>query len=374
MTYQFRSLLDPDFADRSLVSMTTISDPLEYKAVPARHVESGEAIQNRELFENFIEAKAPIGSPLYVAALRNVLVTPQAAIATESGALLIESCYPYRTEDAPAMFDQSFRESGGDITLLVKRLRTLDEPVFYLREHGETGYFHWIHSVLPRLMLRKAVDRRQGFKLLTRVRERFQRSALDLLDVPADSLIDLPDDETVFCPLLFFPAPLVMRGNFWRRPPQIVSFFDELRGNIGNREVKDGPLLYVGRGDAPVRRLVNEDDVVAALAPLGFRKVLLTEKPLDQQIALFAQARAIVAPHGAGLANIAFCQPGTTVIEIVSPDRLWPTYRAVAARRGLDYGFVLGDQSDPSLNKGDFRLDTGKLTALLGTQLLAKAA
>jgi hypothetical protein len=374
VTYQFRSLLDPEFTDRSLVGMIEIDDPVDYVGPPARNMESAATLANHDLDHNFIETKRPTGSPLYVAVLRNVLVTPQAAVATESGALLIESCYPYRTEDAPRMFDQSFREKDGEIELTVKGLRVIDEPVFYLREHGETGYFHWIHSVLPRLMLRDHVDRAHSFKLLTRVREGFQRSAFDLLDIHDDQVVDVPDRETVFCPLMYYPAPLVMRGNFWRRPPQIMSFFDQLRDRVADREVKDGPLIYIGRGDAPVRRLVNEDEVVRSLAPLGFRKVLLTGMPLADQIALFGQARAIVAPHGAGLANIAFCRPGTAVVEIVSPDRLWPTYRAIAARRDLDYGFALGDQSDPSLREGDFSLDTGKLTALLESQLLAQAA
>jgi capsular polysaccharide biosynthesis protein len=178
----------------------------------------------------------------------------------------------------------------------------------------------------------------------------------------------------VFCPLMYFPAPMVMRGNFWRRPPQIMRFFDDVRGKVEGRQVEDGPMIYIGRGDAPVRRLVNEDEVVRSLAPLGFQKVLLTGMSIEEQVALFAQARAIVAPHGAGLANIAFCRPGTAVVEIVSPDRLWSTYRAIAARRGLDYGFALGDQSDSALKNGDFRLDTGKLTALLESQLLQLAA
>jgi hypothetical protein len=374
MTYQFRSLFDPDFVDSSILSIVPISDALEYKAAPARHLEPASALQNRELFENFVEAKTPSGGPLYVAVLRNVLVTPQAAIATEGGSVLIESCFPYRTEDAPGMFRQSFREENGELTLNTNGMQVLNEPVFYLREHGETGYFHWIHSVLPRLMMRDRVDCGRNLKLLTRMREPFQKPALDLLGIPETSLVDVPDDRTVFCPLLFFPAPLVVRGNFWRRPPQIMEFFDAMRDRAADVAPKAGPLIYIGRGDAPVRRLVNEDEVVRALSPFGFEKVLLTELPLDEQIALFARARAIVAPHGAGLANIAFCRPGASVVEIVSPDRLWPTYRAIAARRELDYGFVLGDQGDPSLQKGDFRLDTRKLTALLEAQLLPKAA
>jgi capsular polysaccharide biosynthesis protein len=211
-------------------------------------------------------------------------------------------------------------------------------------------------------------------KLLARVRQPFQQPALDLLDVARDWVVDVGDDQTVFCPLMFFPAPLVVRGNFWRRPPQIMPFFDAMRERAAGADPKAGPLIYIGREDAPVRRLVNEDEVVRALAPLGFEKVLLTKLALAEQIALFARARAIVAPHGAGLANMAFCRPGTSVIEIVSPDRLWPTYRAIAARRGLDYGFVLGDQSDPALRNGDFRLDTRKLTALLSEKPVARAA
>jgi hypothetical protein len=69
--------------------------------------------------------------------------------------------------------------------------------------------------------------------------------------------------------------------------------------------------------------------------------------------------------HGAGLSNVAFMRKGTAVLEILSPDRLWPTYRGVAARSDVRYfpyvgaraGIMLANDSDIHLNVthfGDF--------------------
>ena len=48
------------------------------------------------------------------------------------------------------------------------------------------------------------------------------------------------------------------------------------------------------------------------------------EVTIAQSIELFRQARVVVGVHGAGLANILFCAPGATLIEV---PMLEPTYR-----------------------------------------------
>jgi hypothetical protein len=79
--------------------------------------------------------------------------------------------------------------------------------------------------------------------------------------------------------------------------------------------------IYISRNDARLRRVLNERRLLPMLQALGFERAVLGDLPIARQVALFRQADIVVAPHGAGLAHIAWCKPGTKVIEFFpSPD------------------------------------------------------
>jgi len=78
--------------------------------------------------------------------------------------------------------------------------------------------------------------------------------------------------------------------------------------------------LYIDRRGAPNRRLVNETEVIAALARFVVQPVSLDGATLADLAALFADAELVVAPHGAGLANIVFAPHDCRVVELL-PDR-----------------------------------------------------
>ena len=80
--------------------------------------------------------------------------------------------------------------------------------------------------------------------------------------------------------------------------------------------------------------------IAAALAEHGFEAVEMERLDLDAQIALMAEAEAVVAPHGAGLANMLFCRAGAKVLEIADPAYPNPNFYAMAAGLGLDYGLL----------------------------------
>ena len=120
------------------------------------------------------------------------------------------------------------------------------------------------------------------------------------------------------------------------------------------REAMAGPAIrprrriFVSRRSARGRRLLGEAAMLPMLERLGFEAVEMERLDLDAQAALMAEAAAVVAPHGAGLANILFCRPGTRVLEIADPAYPNPNFYAMAAGLGLDYGVLpargLGDR------------------------------
>lgn len=74
--------------------------------------------------------------------------------------------------------------------------------------------------------------------------------------------------------------------------------------------------IYISRRDSG-RMPSNELEVEGLMRELGITIVSLTGKDFSQQVKLFLSADLVVGTHGAGLANIAWCQgASTTVVEI----------------------------------------------------------
>jgi capsular polysaccharide biosynthesis protein len=55
------------------------------------------------------------------------------------------------------------------------------------------------------------------------------------------------------------------------------------------------------------------------------------------QISAFRSAEIIVAPHGAGLANLCFCRPGTKILEITTPYRVLSLFTRLANAAELEF-------------------------------------
>ena len=78
------------------------------------------------------------------------------------------------------------------------------------------------------------------------------------------------------------------------------------------------------------------------LKSYGFEVIILSQLSLLEQVHIFNQASIIVSPHGAGLSNLAFCNPQTKVIEIFHPDYVNVCYWSISHLLNLDYWYFLG--------------------------------
>lgn len=100
--------------------------------------------------------------------------------------------------------------------------------------------------------------------------------------------------------------------------------------------------IYVSRRRASKgRRIYNEDALMDRLRLFGFRRYVLEDLPITEQIALFQRADMVVAPHGAGLSNILFSRQAT-VLELFASDYVVPHYYLLAKSLGHQYDFLLG--------------------------------
>ena len=79
----------------------------------------------------------------------------------------------------------------------------------------------------------------------------------------------------------------------------------------------------------------------------GFEAVRPETMSLSDQIMLFRQAEAIVAPHGSALTNLGFARPGCLVVELLMDAFVDWSFRNLAALMKLRYDCVLGRARRP---------------------------
>ncbi len=106
-----------------------------------------------------------------------------------------------------------------------------------------------------------------------------------------------------------------------------------------SQKFRSGSRVYISRAKARNRKVSNEDEIVRTLGQLGFESYVLEDMGFFDQVALFEAAEVVVAPHGSGLANLVFCQPGTKVIELF-PSRTIDIFYRLSSDVNLEYAFV----------------------------------
>lgn len=217
-------------------------------------------------------------------------------------------------------------------------------------------YFHWLLESLPRMrLLRDYIDILDGI-IVPNSPLPFHKQSLALLGIPEKKLISVDPNTHFRMEHLFVP-----RCSSYYNPPSWVHewYKDAFLGAAISRASPKGLKLYVSRFDANVRRVINEKEIAEYLESLGFVIVTLSEIEFSKQAQLFYDADEIVAPHGAGLANLVFCRPGIKVLEILPPKWMPPCYFVLAKSARLNYSYLVADElatdsSDIAAQSRDF--------------------
>jgi hypothetical protein len=101
--------------------------------------------------------------------------------------------------------------------------------------------------------------------------------------------------------------------------------------------------IYISRGDAALRKVTNEAELLRHLRSFGFVDVQLASIPFLEQVALIRGADVIVAPHGMGLTHIAFHEKRPLIVELHNPTLGTDAYAFIAHALGFRYRAVMGE-------------------------------
>ncbi|WP_413173397.1 glycosyltransferase 61 family protein [Anabaena azotica] len=204
-------------------------------------------------------------------------------------------------------------------------------------------YFHWMLDVLPRWELLRIInyDFSEIDYFVVDNRLAFQQETLRKLEIPANKQINICQIQHLQATELIVPS---FPGCVAWMPVWTCEF---LKRKFLNREylkiTSSKKRIYITRRLAKSRRLLNEEEILNFLQLYGFESVILESMSVEEQAVLFSQAEMIISPHGSGLTNLVFCQPGTKVIELFSPNYVYHCYWWISNLVGLDYYYLIGE-------------------------------
>lgn len=235
---------------------------------------------------------------------------------------------------------------------------------------GHANFYHWMFDMLPRIGLARAAGLPEPDRwIVPSTKLGVSRALLTRCGVDASRCIALGRFSHLHCDqLIVTSAP----GWICEPQPRTASF---LREALGLATPPDsGKRIYLGRRGR--RKLVNEQAVISALQPLGFKEVYLEGLGLDQQIDAVAGASCVVAPHGAGLAHLVHARPFGALIEILPEDYPNPTFALLAGACGMSYGCVAAKRASGAREhrtRADICVDPVSVRALVDSALAMPA-
>jgi len=214
------------------------------------------------------------------------------------------------------------------------RVRRVKEASSITLEHN-ANYCHFLFEGLPRLHMLERCGIGKDVPVYANAKKAFQRELLPLFGVPKERLIAASEHPLLQAERLWVPTYPGYQGKF---TPEAIAY---LRATILTKLEAQSPLrlmsrkIYISRRDSTSRRILNEAEIEARLRKLGFECLCLGEMPVLDQLRAFAEARIVVAAHGASLTNIAFSSAGSSMVEIFPEDFYFECYQELAAKVGV---------------------------------------
>jgi protein O-GlcNAc transferase len=271
------------------------------------------------------------------------------------------------------------RRAGTHVVL--QPMRAADrriEKAIWLCGRASNNYYHWLTEYLPRLAGLSRQPQYAGWPVL--IDAGLHANLLQALRrclPPGHALIEVANGEQVAVEriLVLGPRawmPIDMRAGIpaiasdMLFAPSAVSF---LRSRLGRSSpAVPRRRLFLRRGRAAYRTLLNEDAVEQAMVECGFEVVRPETLSLDQQIDLFSEAQVVVGATGAAFGNMVFAPPGCRVLVLYYDGVPMQYFSNLAQVLDIDLHYLFGRPvrgSHPIAYQCDFAVDPQAVRAAI---------
>lgn len=241
------------------------------------------------------------------------------------------------------------------LRLIFGRRLNIDNTVPIGFSNYSHGYFHWLFESLPFY-----------FKYQSK------------------SPIYLPSNHNTFHPQLL--ALLGMDVKFFNRNEylngggetlQLRNYKDfewsgiiEMRNKVWEtfktKTLVNKKKVFIVR-EASMRNIINQKEVIDFFTSKGWCVFNPSEYSVEAQIRMFVHSTVICSIHGAGLANIVWCEPNTRVVEIAHQHMDNSVYEIICNNLDLNHEYIFGDTigtHPDSIDRSDLFISINLLASL----------
>jgi len=187
-----------------------------------------------------------------------------------------------------------------------------------ITDEWTTNYYHWHIFALKKLVILKEAGLLKDSLLFLPRRYltcSFALTSLEKFGVKKEQIIFLRKRSNIKArEIAFVKAP-------HRVPSAIISMRKILLKNV--QKISGHKRIFISRQKQKLRFIENENEVMQLLAHYGFEKIYMEDLSYEQQISICANAKYIVGPHGAGLANLLFAREDASVLELSGAPDIW---------------------------------------------------
>lgn len=273
----------------------------------------------------------------------------------------------------------SYRNDEGEIVRLnakdivkvklLNRKERLPASETFLVAHSlySHTYYHWMVEVLPRLYLLRS-DIETGTLLLPdNHSSTFHRESLALFGV--NRILFMKQKTAYVAPRLKIATQIGSHANYHGSILEDTTAFLKKRLTL---PWESGNRIYVSRGLAHRRKVLNEGEVIQCLRRFGFMVLHLEHYPVAEQIKMMHGCSILIGIHGAGLANMIFMKRGGAILEFRKDDRnVNYAFFALAATFGHHYFYQFCRSPDENalVQDADIHVDVKQLEVTVRTMV-----
>lgn len=293
--------------------------------------------------------------PAFLVTLHDVTFLGNSGAVVQDGKVVVESVFDVgRLAKSPAFKTPAF--------MVPKVKKGIYTSVLHLPWAANNNY-HWFFDCLPRLFFLLQEVKGQFNLIMRHDLPAYQHETLQFIlrQHPNVNVVYigkhdkwqvekfilpsyLSNAQSGYLPL---PISLWLRENIWKGY------------EIGLAEKKQ--RIYISRSKAKTRRLLNEQELLPLLENYSFKIIRAEELSYRQQVQLFYNTEAVIAPHGAGLTNLLFSER-CKVLELHPANIIKPHYFLLSKGLGFDYDAAIGSAGDAQDN---FTVDVAQVAQWL---------
>ncbi len=219
---------------------------------------------------------------------------------------------------------------------------------------GNDNYFHWIFDVLPRLKICEQVMdlKKIDFFLLPGIEKKYQHESLDIFKIPREKRLSSKNFRHIVADeIIITDHPYCLKNDADNEIENIPTWISKWLKSVCIKKSENiksmQKKIYIDRKDSTantryLRSIINETEVKNMLKKEGFEFISFGDYSFKEQTEIINNSSVIVGLHGAGFANLCFCEPHTKVLELKSKTS-GKVCENLALANNLNYKCIISD-------------------------------